>query len=202
VRAAFAIAMSALLGAACSDAGSIAANAAADPGAAALESEVGGLLAAIADGDDEGARRRAGALALPDADRWFAMTFGPAGAAVAAEYAPVAAALPQLVDALRPFAARRPTLSVERFTEATDTAATGYQAAALAAMDRPVPLYSLRLTLAEDDAGPAVGYHLWSFADVDGRLRWIGKLRPLVGTPPGDGADLLELRVRDRVAPR
>jgi hypothetical protein len=191
VRAAFAIAMSALLGAACSDAGSIAANAAADPGAAALESEVGGLLAAIADGDDEGARRRAGALALPDADRWFA-----------AEYAPVAAALPQLVDALRPFAARRPTLSVERFTEATDTAATGYQAAALAAMDRPVPLYSLRLTLAEDDAGPAVGYHLWSFADVDGRLRWIGKLRPLVGTPPGDGADLLELRVRDRVAPR
>jgi hypothetical protein len=199
VRAAFAIAMGALLGAACSDAGSTAASAG-DPGAAALESEVGGLLAAIADGDDEGARRRASALALPDADRWFAVTFGPAGAAVAAEYAPIAAELPQMVDALRPLAARRPTLTVERFTDATDTAATGYQAAALAAMARPVPLYSVRLTLAEDDVGPAVGYHLWSFADVDGRLRWVGKLRPLVGAPSVDGADPLELRVRDRVA--
>jgi hypothetical protein len=198
VRAAFVIVIGALVGAACSGSGGAAAGG--DPRAAALEREVGGILAAIADGDDGEARRRAGALALPDAERWFAATFGAAGAAVAAEYAPVAAALPQLVDALRPFAGRRPALAVERFAEATDTGATGYQAAALAAMDRPVALYSVRLTLVADDAGPAVAYHLWSFADVDGRWRWIGKLRPLVGAPPGDGADPLELRVRERVA--
>jgi hypothetical protein len=201
VRAAFAVVVGALLGAACSGSGGAAASAGADPGAAALESEVGNLLAAIADGDDGAARRRAGELALPDADRWFAATFGPAGVAVAAEYAPIAAELPQMVDALRPLAGRRPALAVERFTDATDTGATGYQAAALAAMSRPVALYSVRLTLAEDDAGPAIGYHLWPFVDVDGHLRWIGKLRPLVGAPPGDGADPLELRVRDRVAP-
>jgi hypothetical protein len=200
VRAALAIVVGALLGAACSGPDGAASDGA-DPRTAALRGEVGALLEAIAAGDDDDARQRAARLALPDAERWFAVTFGPAGGAVAAEYAPLAAELPQLTEALRPFAGRRPVITVERFGDATDTAATGYQAAALSAMARPVPLYSVRLTLAADDAGAEVAYHLWSFVDVDGHFRWIGKLRPLVGTPPGDGADPLEVRVRDRVAP-
>jgi hypothetical protein len=201
VRAALAIVVGALLGAACSGPDGAAASAGADPRVAALQGEVGALIEAIAAGDDDDAHQRASGLALPDAERWFAATFGPAGGAVAAEYAPLAAELPQMTEALRPLAGRRPVITVERFADATDTGATGYQAAALSAMARPVPLYSVRLTLPADDAGPEVAYHVWSFVDVDGRFRWVGKLRPLVGTPPGDGADPLEVRVRDRVAP-
>ena len=174
----------------------------ADPRAEELRAELQGIVDAIARGDERSARSRADDLALPRARTWFDATFGAAGERIDAEYQPLAGQLAQLVDALRPWIARGPTrVVVERFTDATDPAATGYQAAALAAMERPVALYSARLIVASGDAGPPAVFHLWSFVDVDGRFRWIGKMRPLVGAPPGTALDPLELRIRDRVAP-
>ena len=168
-----------------------------DNRAAVLRSEMRAILDALGRGDERAARARAAGFALPQPRAWMDLTFGPAGERLTADYAPLAAQLPQMVDALKPLLGAGPIdVSVERFTEADDAAATGYQIAALAAMTRPVPLYSVRLS-SGGEATRTV-YHVWSFVDVDGQFRWIGKLRPLVGAPPGPGLDPLELRVRDR----
>jgi hypothetical protein len=192
-------------GAACSDSrGSTTAPTGAetaDPRAEALRQDIRAIVDAIARGDERTARSRAGELAMPRAGAWFAETFGAAGERIAAEYDPLAGQLPQLVDALRPWVSAGPVdIAVERFADPADPGATGYQAAALAAMERRVPLYSVRLTASAGDAGASGVYHLWSFVDVDGRFRWVGKMRPLVGAPPGTGIDPLELRLRDRPA--
>jgi hypothetical protein len=146
-------------------------------------------------GDTAALERRARSFALRDPARWFTTTFGPAGEALARDYGSRAPALGDLAAVFRDRAAAGQTqVTVERFTDPGDDAATGYQAAALSAMQHPVALYSVRL-IAD---GSAEGYHLWSFVWADGGFRWVGKLREL-GTPGArvDGIDVGELRRRD-----
>ena len=166
-----------------------------------LEAEMRSLVDELVRNDERAARQRVAAFQLPDARSWMTETFGPAGAGLADEYKAVAGQLPQLVDVLHDLVRRGQTrIVVERFTDPADLAATGYQATALTLMRKPVPLYSVRL-ISEADAGPSGVYHLWSFVYVDGRFRWIGKLRALAAAPrPTEGVDPLELRVRDRAA--
>jgi len=182
-------------------AGQAASTDANDPVLDGLRDELERLLTEVARGNDAAARQRAANLALPDAPVWMTETFGDAGQALAAEYAPLAATLPRFVETARGLVrAGQNAIVVERFTNATDPAATGYQAAALARMQSPVPLFSARFTTRRDGGPPAV-FHMWSFVIIDGRFRWIGKLRALAATAPSvDGRDVLELRVRDRAA--
>ncbi len=157
------------------------------------------LVAAIGRGDDAQVDGTVRGFVLVDPDAWFAKTFGAdAGKALAGDYRVAAAAIDQLTGLLRELVRDGQTeVVVERFDSANDPAAVGYQALALAKMERPVALYSVRLRA----PGQRRGFHLWSFVYQDGGFRWIGKLKALAdGAPPvgDDEVDPLERRQRNR----
>lgn len=88
----------------------------------------------------------------------------------------------------------RTAVHAERFADAEQPGAVGYQCLALASMKKRVPLYSVRLTL-PDGKRP---WHLWSFVHHAGTFRYVGKLRGVEKRPPpADGRDPLEYRPSD-----
>ena len=166
-----------------------------------LEALVNDLAAAVEDGKDKQASAISASLELPDAAAFFSKTFGDEiGARLTAEYEPQRgnfAKLPKLMEIQRSGRGRT-VISVERYTDAADGAVTGVQKLALEAMVAPTALYSLRMT----EPGKTSGFHLYSFAYVDGGFRMLGKMKKVSAKPAGSRElqALGELRVRDAQA--
>ena len=145
----------------------------------AFHARIEQLLAAVRSGDDAKAEADARELLLPDPKAWFAHAFGkehPRLALLAKEYAAKAEQVPSLPMAIRErLRAGQDQVLTERFVDPSDDLATGYQAIALRAVTKPIGLYSLRLLKPDADSG----WHLWSFAHVDGRFRFVGQMLSL-----------------------
>jgi len=78
-------------------------------------------------------------------------------------------------------------VKVASFTAAVDMAANGLQNAALQRMTSPATLHTIRMT----KPGEASGTTIWSFAEVDGTYRFVGKMRRLNPTRGDLVADVL-----------
>jgi hypothetical protein len=130
------------------------------------------------------------ALALPDASAFFQSTFGPElGGTLAAEYTQQAAKLPTIGSFFEVNRAKgRTRIFIEVLLKADDENANGFQQAAVRAMVRPIPLYTVNLVEPAKD----IGASLWSFVHLDGKFRFIGKLK---ATKP-DGTQLDELSIK------
>lgn len=137
------------------------------------------LLAACRDADSAKGEADARELLLPDPRAWFAHAFDkdhPQLDALVKEYEAKADQLPTLPVAIRDLAtAGQDQVLTERFVDPNDELATGYQAIALRKVTKPIGLYSLRLLKPDADSG----WHLWSFAHVDGRFRFVGQMLAL-----------------------
>lgn len=156
------------------------------------------LLASAHAGDEKTLIRLLDSLKLRDPETWFRDTFGRAlGQELWAEYRPLHDNIGQLAGVLSGLAAGGQTkLTIERYDKADLPDSVGYQSAALAKMDRPTPLYSVRFGSPD---GKKL-FHLWSFVFQDGTFRYVGKMRKIIETPaataPG-AIDTLELRLRE-----
>jgi hypothetical protein len=145
--------------------------------AAAVKAAIEGILTAAKAKDDAKVASLAQELLLSEPAAAFAKLFGPeAGARLAKEY-DARPAGPELAKFFRDQAAKdRTTLDVDRFDK-EDPRATGLQNKALAALKEKVALISVRMRAPNEGAG----VHLWSFAVLDGKVRFLGKLRALSG---------------------
>lgn len=162
-------------------------------GTKGLEQLFRDLMAAVQDHDNDRAKALITSLELKDPKAWFRKRFGDElGDKLAAEYAPAVGNFDQLERVLAGLVAHHETdLTVEAFDKPGDPEATGYQNLALAAMVKPTPLYSVRLSSAERDNA----FHIWSFVYDDGGFHWVGKMLAVHDGEPSD-PDLLELRTR------
>lgn len=146
---------------------------------AAFHARMQQLIAACKADDAAAAEADARTLLLSDPGAWFARAFGAEHARVpmlVQEYQAKAEQLPALPGAIRArLRAGQDVLLTERFVDPEDDLATGYQAVALRKMTRPIALYSLRLMKPDADSG----WHLWSFAHVDGTFRFVGQMLAL-----------------------
>ncbi|MDA1195440.1 MAG: hypothetical protein O2894_09685, partial [Planctomycetota bacterium] len=137
------------------------------------------LLAACRGDDAAKAEATARDLVLADARAWYERAFGAEHehlAGLTAEYAQQVAQVQTLPGAIRAqFAEGNTDVLTERFIDPGDELATGFQAVALRAMSAPIALYSLRLIA----PGQESGWHLWSFAHVDGHYRFVGQMHAL-----------------------
>ncbi len=137
-------------------------------------------------GTDQEAAADARALLLPDPEGWFRDTFGNEHVqALVAEYRPWEQRIPQLpAEVRRNVKSGKVQLLAERFEDSDDEMATTFQAIALRKMTHRVPLYSMRLV----EPGQEDGWHVWSFAWVGGKLRFVGRMMAL--TPIAADPDL------------
>ncbi len=135
------------------------------------------LLRICATGTDVEAQANVKDLMMRDARAWFSTTFGEDKAdALLKEYAIWPLRIPQLPAEVRKNqAAGKTTVLAERFATPGDEMSTAYQSIALGKMQAPTPLYSLRLV----KPGEKEGWHLWSFAWVGGKYRFVGRLMGL-----------------------
>ena len=127
-----------------------------------------------------GASEDARDLVLRDPRAWFAATFGaehPRLAAAVAAYETLVKDIEELPAAVRAeVAAGQSEQLVERFVHYADPHATGIQSLVMREMRTPTVLYSLRLLA----PGEAAGWHLGSFAHVDGTFRFVGPLEAIL----------------------
>jgi hypothetical protein len=145
--------------------------------AAGLESFTNDVLAALKDGKTDQAKELLKDIAVPDADTWFAKTWGEeTGKKLSAKYAKLSKDLPEAM--LKVFKSQleqnRTNVKAYKLESADDKEATGLQRGAMNAMKVKVPLYGVRLVA----PGKEAGMHLWSFVYVDGKFRMVGKLSP------------------------
>ncbi|MDF1699812.1 MAG: hypothetical protein P1V36_01440 [Planctomycetota bacterium] len=165
---------------------------------AAFHARMEQLIAACKAGEPARAEADARELLLPDAKAWFTHAFGEGDERVdglVKEYAVRGAQVTSLPEAIAErLAAGQTAILTERFIDPADDLATGYQTVALRAMKQPIGLYSLRLMKAEAESG----WHLWSFAHVEGRFRFVGTLLALsAGAASPTVRDLGSIRVKD-----
>jgi hypothetical protein len=117
-------------------------------------------------------------LELPDPVSWFTSTFGTEdGASVAQEYFKFSGSFVDEIMAVfsEVVSEGRTRIRVTVVDKPQSYDATGLQAAALVAALHPLRLYSVRFL----EKGEKHGYHLWSFAYVDGGFRLLGKMGAL-----------------------
>lgn len=134
------------------------------------------VAAAAKDGDQAAVAALVKKLMLPDADSWFRAVFGDAvGGKLADDYTETRKQNEESVVRLFLTAAEegQDQIQVVRFTKPDPDKATGNQNKALEAMKDKTPLYSVRLVKAGEDTGA----HVYSFAAVNGKPRYVGKLR-------------------------
>ena len=147
------------------------------------------LVHACVHGDDTAAAMDVKDLLLPDPVGWFRKTFGEEYVkGLVAEYAIWSVRIPQLpAELVKNRSAGKTELLTERFETSDDDMATTFQAIALRKMKVRTSLYSMRLV----EPGEEDGWHVWSFAWVDGKVRFVGRLMAL--TPIAADADLAEM---------
>lgn len=116
-------------------------------------------------------------LALPDPSAFFSVTFGAEHAAkLASDYAVDVPKLPTINGFFKMAESNGKTeLLIERHTSPDDDEANALQESALRAMKTPVALYTINCV----EPGKTIGSSLWSFAYVDGKFRYLGKLKAL-----------------------
>lgn len=130
-------------------------------------------------------------LALPDANAFFTKTFGAEHASqLAADYATDVPKLGTIGGFFKAAQAKGKTeILIERHTSPDDDNANSLQEAAIRAMKAPIAIYTINCV----EPGKTIGSSLWSFAYVDGKFRYLGKLKAL---KPGAGP-LDELSKKD-----
>jgi hypothetical protein len=136
------------------------------------------LLAATRAGDQAKVTAMAKNLMLPNPDASFKRLFGDGpGGAVAAQYQRDAAKLEGgLFKEMQLRLKRNQTqVQVDRIEQPNDPKANGNQKRALERMQMKVPLYSVRMVA----PGERLGFHMYSFAHVDGGFRWLGRMDAL-----------------------
>ena len=164
--------------------------------AAGLTGLMTALVQALTAGDTVESNRLLQSLQLPDPEAWFDEVFGDElGPPLLAEQEPQRGGIGWLATHIK---GRLDTglsqIRAERFESPEETAAVGYQSAALARMKKRVPLYSVRFTSPD---GKKI-WHVWSFVHHQGTFRYVGKMRKVAGRPPPEeGRDLLEYRQSD-----
>jgi len=132
-------------------------------------------------------------LTLPNADKWFAATFGPElGPKLATEYSSEAAKLPTIGSFFKAAKAKgKSDLLIEKHMTADDDGANILQEEAIKAMKTPVPLYTINAV----EPGKTIGSSLWSFVYVDGNFRYVGKLKAVKpGATPLDELSKKDLK--------
>jgi hypothetical protein len=154
------------------------------------------LVAALQKSDAAQTSRLLISLQLPEAGRWFGDVFGPElGPRLVAEHEPQRAGIGWLASHIKGrIETGLTSIRAERFDGPDNPGAVGYQSAALAAMKRPVPLYSVRFATPDGKKT----WHIWSFVYEAGTFRYVGKMRKVEKSPPpADGRDPLEYRLSD-----
>jgi hypothetical protein len=131
------------------------------------------------------------ALAIPEPDKWFAATFGPEmGPKLATEYAGEKAKLSSIGTFFTLAKVKgRTEILVEEHKGPDDDGENGLQEAAIRAMKTPITIYTINCV----EPGKTIGASLWSFAYVDGKFRYLGKMK---ATKP-DASPLDELSKKD-----
>lgn len=131
-------------------------------------------LGSASDGDAEKLGKD---LALPDATKFFTTTFGAENASkLASDYATDVPKLGTIGGFFKAAKAKGKTeLIIEKHVSADDDNANSLQEAAIRAMKTPVPIYTINCV----EPGKTIGSSLWSFAYVDGKFRYLGKMKPL-----------------------
>lgn len=162
-----------------------------------LKSYMSDLSAAALADDSAKATPLAEGLIFKDADGWFKTTFGDdKAAALSKEYAGVtksgAAGLIGMFKVQK--AKNRTEFIVERFENASDPAAVGYQQTAMEAAKTPLVVHSVRIV----EPGKTSGQHLYNFVYIDGKWRFVGPMKSI--KPPGSAEldAVAGLRGRDR----
>lgn len=113
-------------------------------------------------------------LTLPDPDVWFASEFGDEdGAKIASAYTDmnVATSMSGLFQNIAQKGQTEIKITVVKTKD--DPEANGNQREALAKMKNPVVLYSARFVV----PGEPSGMHVYSFAEINGAFRFIGKMK-------------------------
>jgi hypothetical protein len=149
-----------------------------------LKQTIAGIYEAARAGDEAKADTLIRALVLPRYEAWFKRVFGDAkGSAIAAEYADLQRRFqPDLIRLFqRVVADGRSDIQVLRFDRPGSPEAVGLQNQALAAMQNPQPLYSVRFI----KPGEQRGMHVYSFAYADGAFRLVGRMS--AAQPPREG---------------
>jgi hypothetical protein len=109
---------------------------------------------------------------------WFSATFGPDdGVPAAQDYAELSGSfIAQVTNIFHEVVKKGQTLlQITALDDPNSHEATGLQAAALSAARDSLRLYSVRFL----SPGKKHGFHLWSFAYVDGGFRLLGKMQAL-----------------------
>ena len=126
-------------------------------------------------------------LALQAPEAWFTEHFGEAGKHLLSEYKIYGhgfAEFPRMINDQGSKYGRK-TFVVDRISTATDSKATGFQARALEAMKKPVPLYTFRLR----GEGKS-DFVLYSFIHDGATFRYVGRMARLDGKLPANHKDL------------
>jgi hypothetical protein len=157
------------------------------------------LSAAANGGDAALATRMADGLIYKDAAGWFKKTFGDDKSdLLAAEYAAATkGGSAGLVDMLKAQKAKdRTEFLAERFTDASDPNACGYQQTAIESAKAPLTISSWRAV----QPGKQTGQHLFNFVYVDGQWRFLGPLKMLKPEVAKDAKlnAVSSLRAKDR----
>lgn len=131
-------------------------------------------LSAASDSDGE---KMGKDLALPDPNAFFTKTFGAENASkLAADYATDVPKLGTIGSFFKAAQAKGKTqILIERHTSPDDDNANSLQEAAIRAMKSPTAIYTINCV----EPGKTIGSSLWSFAYVDGKFRYLGKLKAL-----------------------
>ncbi|HLU66551.1 MAG TPA: hypothetical protein VKZ63_09765 [Kofleriaceae bacterium] len=162
-----------------------------------LEGLMTALVVAIQNDDAGEEARLLASMRLPDPQAWFEAHFDRKLAGrLRDEYRPLHDGIGRMVTVLKPpVTAGQTVVRAEKFEAPDQLGATGYQRAALIAMKKKVPLYSVRLSTPDRKKV----FHLWSFVHHEGTFRFVGKMKKVdSGAPPTSGRDPLEYRQSDR----
>ncbi|GMV17373.1 MAG: hypothetical protein HS104_11815 [Polyangiaceae bacterium] len=116
-------------------------------------------------------------LALPDPSGFFTKTFGADNASkLASDYATDVPKLGTIGSFFKAAQAKGKTeILIEKHTSPDDDNANSLQEAAIRAMKAPTAIYTINCV----EPGKTIGSSLWSFAYVDGKFRYLGKLKAL-----------------------
>lgn len=147
--------------------------------AAEIQTQVEMLVKAIRGNDANALAGLRQSVVLPNAEQWFADVFGPdKGAFIAARYGPFVRFYLQVGAAGREIQAAinggRSKVLVEPIKKTGN--AQDFRDQIAANLQKPVTLYRVALVAPEN---PQNAYEIGIFAEVDGKLRFVGDIKTL-----------------------
>ena len=160
-----------------------------------LAAQLGELFVAQESGEEAIIELHVATLGLPKPRTWFRDHFGAKRARrLVRGYQPIADNLEQVANLMKKLRSDGLSeLAVSKHQLVDDYQAVVYQTRALKVMQIAAPLYSVRFQSKPKDKV----FHLWSFVHVDGRFRYVGKMKTLAKADKVGGRDLNEFRPAD-----